>query len=188
METCFLHRKKYQPFLLLPWLCILIIYLTFPTVTWGQTFLSKERLRVFDNNHVFVGEVIGIADDKGNPMWVSLKIDNQLIVLRVFRTRLKGPPSTVAYFLDKKCEGTPFVKGPVVGGKAQMLPTALIAPPGQTIYALDHDELSTTFYPQSTLSGKGSCQTLNLLNPLKLRPTKPLIDLTKVFSPPFSLQ
>ncbi len=160
----------------------------FPMDAVGQTFLSKERLRVFDTNNVLVGDVIGIADDKANPMWVALKIDNQLIVLRVFRSGFKGPPSTVAYFLDKKCEGTPFVKGGLVGGNAQMLPTALVAPPGQTVYSLDHEELSTTFYPQSKLSGEGSCQILNLLNPLKLRPTKPLIDLSKVFSTPFSLR
>ena len=66
----------------------------------GQTFLSKERLRVFDTNNVLVGDVIGIADDKANPMWVALKIDNQLIVLRVFRSGFKGPPSTVMGFVE----------------------------------------------------------------------------------------
>ena len=165
-----------------------MVLIVFPTITFGQTFFLKERLQVFDKNDVLVGEVIGIADDKDNPLWVALKIDNHLIVLRVFRSGFKGPASNVVYFLDKKCESTPFVQGPLMGGEAQMLPTAFVAPPGQTIYALNHEELSTTFYPQSKLSGNGSCQTLNLMNPLKLRPTKPLIDLTKVFSPPFSLR
>ena len=131
------QKIKHLPFISLNWIGVLMVLWIFPMDAVGQTFLSKERLRVFDTNNVLVGDVIGIADDKANPMWVALKIDNQLIVLRVFRSGFKGPPSTVAYFLDKKCEGTPFVKGGLVGGNAQMLPTALVAPPGQTVYSLD---------------------------------------------------
>jgi hypothetical protein len=152
MKRTFFNRKMNCSFIPINWLSFLMVLIVFPTITFGQPFLSKERLQVFDKNNVLVGEVIGIADDEDNPMWVALKIENQLIILRVFRSEFKGPRSNAAYFLDKKCEGTPFAQGPLVGGEAQMLPTAFVAPPGQTIYALDHEELSTTFYPQSKLS------------------------------------
>lgn len=166
----------------------LLTVLTIPQISFGQSFLAKEHLTVFDKNDVKVGTVISIADENENPVWVALKIDETVILVRVFRYGFKGPSTAQAFFIEQDCQGTPFLQSDRVQGAAQMLPSVFIASPGQTVYVLNPDELSTTFYPQSKLSGNGSCEKLNLLNPLTLRPAKPLIDLSTIFTPPFSIQ
>lgn len=153
----------------------------------AQSFIAKEHLTVFDANDVKVGDVIGVAGENGGAVWVAFKIEGQLAVLRVFRHSLKGPPTTEGFFVAEDCAGIPYFKDPFAAG-ANMLPNLLIASPGATVYAMDPDELSTTFYPQSKLAANGKCEKVKLINPVTLRPSRALVDLQEIFSPPFAIR
>ena len=122
------------------------------------------------------------------PYGLPLPIEGHLVALRVTKDRLKGPEGVEAYYLSLECAGEPhFQYSQVQEGKG-MLPTALIGPPGQTVYVVDDDDLSLVFYPQSRRNASESCEKVNLTHPIKLRPGKGIINLQEVFTPPFHIR
>lgn len=154
----------------------------------AQAFIAKEQLVVFDSTDVKVGKVLGLANNKGEPLWVAFTIEGHLVALRVTRNRLQGPENVRAYFLESDCSGLPHFKRKRVHEGSGMFPTVLVGPPGLTVYVVDEDELSIMFYPQSARRGNGACESLNLVNPLKLLPAKSLVNFKDYFTPPFTLR
>ncbi len=71
------------------------------------------------------------------------------MALRVTRAPLKGPREVEAYYLSQECADEPHFKYSQIQGGKGILPTALIGPPGQTVYVVDDDDLSLIFYSQS---------------------------------------
>ncbi len=158
------------------------------SLSHAQTLYPRTQLSVFDSNDAKVGNVLGIFNEKASPLWVAFTIEGHLVALRVTRDRLKGPEGVEAYYLSQECAGEPHFKYSQIQEGKGMLPTALIGPPGQTVYVVDDDNLSLVFYPQSRRNASGSCEKVNFTNPIKLRPGKGIINLQEVFTPPFHIR
>ena len=154
----------------------------------AQTLFPRTQLSVFDSNEVKVGSVLGMFNDKANPLWVAFTIEGHLIALRVTKDRLKGPEGVEAYYLSLECGGEPHFQYSQLQGGQGMLPTVLIGPPGRTVYVVDEDDLSLIFYPQSSRKPSGPCETVNFTEPIKLRPGKAIINLEEVFTPPYHIR
>lgn len=164
------------------------VVLTSSVHSEAQTLFPRTQLSVFDSNDKKVGNVLGMFNEKASPLWVAFTIEGHLVALRVTRNRLKGPEDVEAYYLSHECKGEPHFKYSQVQGGKGMLPTALIGPPGRTVFVVDDDALSLIFYPQSKRKASGSCEKVNLVDPIKLRPGKGIINLEEVFSPPFEIR
>ena len=158
------------------------------SLSHAQTLFPRTQLSVFDSNDTKVGNVLGMFNDKASPLWVAFTIEGHLVALRVTKDRLKGPEGVEAYYLSQKCAGEPHFQYSQIQEGEGMLPTALIGPPGQTVYVVDDDDLSLIFYPQSRRNASGSCEKVNFTNPIKLRPGKSIINLQEVFTPPFHIR
>lgn len=164
------------------------LILSSENLSHAQTLFPRTQLSVFDANDTKIGNVLGIFNEKASPLWVAFTIEGHLVALRVTRDRLKGPEGVEAFYLSQECAGEPHFKYSQIQGGKGMLPTALIGPPGQTVYVVDDDDLSLIFYPQSRRNASGSCEKVNLTNPIKLRPGKGIINLQEVFTPPFHIR
>ena len=159
-----------------------------PHISKAQTIFPRTQLSVFDSQEKKVGHVLGMFNNRANPLWVAFTIEGHLIALRVTREQLKGPEGVEAYYLSQECEGEPHFQYSQIQGGQGMLPTTLIGPPGRTVYVVDDDDLSLIFYPQSRRTASGSCERVNFTNPIKLRPEKGIINLQEVFTPPFHIR
>ncbi|MDT7041391.1 hypothetical protein [Candidatus Nitronereus thalassa] len=166
----------------------LFLLASMPSPIQAQTLFPRTQLSVFDSNDVKVGSVLGMFNDKANPLWVAFTIEGHLIALRVTKNQLKGPDGVEAYYLSQECAGEPHFKFSQIQGGQGMLPTALIGPPGQTVYVVDDDDLSLIFYPQSRRLSTGPCEKVNFTQPIKLRPGKGIINLEEVFTPPYHIR
>lgn len=169
-------------------LCLSCLLIISGSLSPAYGFKSREQLAVFDSKDVKVGKVLGLINGQANPLWVALNIEGHLVALRVSRSQLKGPDGVETYYLSHDCSGEPHFQHSQVQKGAGMLPAVLIAPPGQTVYVADKEGLSLVFYPQSLRKASGSCEKLNLINPIKLRPGKALINLQEVFTAPFHIR
>ena len=164
------------------------LLLGFPIQAKAQTLFPRTQLSVFDSNDKKVGHVLGMFNDKASPLWVAFTIEGHLVALRVTQYQLKGPDGVEAYYLSRECTGEPHFRFSQIQGGQGMLPTVLIGPPGETVYVVDEEARSLIFYPQSRRTSLGPCEKVNLVNPLKLRPGKGIINLQEVFTPPFHIR
>lgn len=164
--------------------------LLFSSVSIGhsQTLFPRTQLAVFDSKDTKVGSVLGMFNDKASPLWVAFTIEGHLVALKVTQDQLKGPDGVEAYYLSQECSGEPHFKHSQIQGGKGMLPTVLIGSPGRTVYVVDDEDVSLIFYPQSQRSTSGACIKVNLLNPIKLRPGKGIINLQEIFTPPYHIR
>lgn len=143
---------------------------------------SKPRWAVFDSLSREVGTLIGFSagDDSAT---VGFEFDGINFLLEVHKDRIVGNTGGV-FFESENCSGTPLIIY-----RSTMAPLVAVAPPGSTVYLLVDDSRNplsitahSTFNPSS-----GECESIKVEG-LKLATSKAILNLDRVFTPPFSIR
>ncbi|MBI3144392.1 MAG: hypothetical protein HYZ18_03815 [Pseudogulbenkiania sp.] len=149
-------------------------------------------LRVFDSNGKRVGDVISVYTADG-PAAITVDFQQQNIVLWAYSYGLSadsGGRGLNVYFTTADCTGTPYVDEQ----GATLLPLAVLARPGRTLYFGDStvtpfQPLLSSLLPGETRGGAtGACTIIAPSSERRVVPAIRLIDLDTLFTPPFSVR
>jgi hypothetical protein len=154
---------------------------------------SPHLLGVFDAKGRLVGNVLGVATPV-NPVQsvvIAYRVgDNIFIALQVFRDHFEGTTRTLL-FESPDCSGTPFV---ITADQAQaLMPVTVVAVPGSTVYRADRKAIPRTITVGSEMQADGTCTVPGgpddgpVIQPDAV-PAIPFVDLSQVFTPPFTVR
>ena len=177
---------------------IAAIGMLLPLVASSQRVQPVQQLAVYDADGKRVAPVSAIGNIYGrNVPEVVLKLDDVLISLLVFRDGFLAMGSRVVWE-STNCTGTPFLLS--VQGPKSSLPLSGLGLPGNTVYGLNgpaqtiavrsYSEEAATWQrggapPQFTCTSWGP---FTIDPPVLTYPAKPVVDLTVLFKPPFSVR
>lgn len=147
-------------------------------------------LAVYDANGNHIGPVMNVVTPEG-PVVVAVKVGERVIPLFMTRTSIgvDYSGSNNLYFETTDCTGPPFLAQSSV-----MLPRAIVAKPGRTVYFADPFGPSHLITQRSFLPGgdsgqpPGSCSSEAQPSVRTVVPAVPLTDLDTLFTPPFSVR
>lgn len=145
------------------------------------------RVVIVDSQGKTVGTPLGGASlfDPGSANEVRpnvlLDIEGNIVAVSLGRDRFY----TAAYLLfdSQDCTGNAWYFP--VSGEPPLLPRAVVGPPGQTLYVEKQDgQLQSVTIRSRSL--RNEC--FNIQSSQQVVPMQPLVDLSKEFTPPFSLK
>lgn len=158
----------------------LVGMLAISTVNAG-TLKSVDALVVVDAN----GKKVGTVTDIGLTLTgaaVVFEVDGFLFALFITQGSFIGT-FTFFQFESTDCTGTPFI-GSSTG---LLLHGVAVFPPGMTVYRPDPTATPRTITSRSEMGNAGSCIVITRTIPDR-SPAFPLIDLSTLFTPPFSVK
>jgi hypothetical protein len=149
---------------------------------------------VYDANGKQVGPTIGILTSQDGPVVVAFRVGERVIPLLVTRVGIGGDLSfggsqNNLFFETPDCTGPPSA----LALSSVMLPRAIVAEPGNTVYFVDpfgpsHLITQRSFLPGAGAGGQpGPCSSEAGPTVITVVPAIPLIDLDTLFTPPFSI-
>jgi len=143
-----------------------------PTKVWS----------VFDSNSNVVGELISL-NGIGDSAVVGFDIDGISFMVEVDSVRFIGSTAGV-FFESDNCTGIPLIIF-----KDLLSPLVAVAPPGNTVYIqLTESKLPIDVVAASRRNSEsGDCEKINVEG-LVLAPSRPVINLSDLYTPPFSLR
>jgi len=183
-----------------------ILFARPPQETFASRFARQRQVRpvrevtVVDSRGKVVGATLGglglnLADEGGisdigtpenkvNPI-ILLHVEGQLLAVNVARDRFYA--ANFLYFDSEDCTGSPWVHFDA-GSRLPLLPRIAIALPGQTVY-VEVDGAGPQPIPiQSRMRDGRDCENVTFPIQNQYVRMQPLVDLSTVFPPPFSLR
>lgn len=184
-----------------------MLHISIPAPSWAQSLKKRSQLTVVDAKGKKVGRVFSIGSgtfirrpagiEGGAGVLVAFQVTGHPpFVLEVTPTHFFG--SAYLYFVSPDCSGSPFMQGqvPILVGadlsgygvsSSSLLPPVAVAIPGQTVYIPDPAAPVQSIVPGSLLI-EGTCAPLSGSPATDVRPALALIDLERIFTPPFSIR
>jgi hypothetical protein len=172
---------------------VCILSLGTPGAHADSSLRSPHLLGVFDAKGKLVGNVLGVATPVSpvQSVVVAYRVgDNVFIAIQVFRDHFEGTLRTLL-FESPDCSGTPFV---ITADQAQTLMlVTVVAIPGSTVYRADRKAIPRTITVGSEMQADGTCTIPKDPdgNPV-IQPDAvsaiPFVDLSQVFTPPFTVR
>jgi FlxA-like protein len=147
---------------------------------------------VYDANGKQVGPIVSILTS-GGPVVVAFRVGEHVMPLFVKRVGIGADETGTQnnlYFETTNCTGTPFA----LAQSSTILPRAIVAEPGSTVYFVDpfgpsHLITQRSFLPGAGVGGQpGPCSAEAGPTVMTVVPVLPLLDLDTMFTPPFSVR
>ena len=184
-----------------------ILFARPPQDTFVRGFARQPQVRpvrevvVVDSRGKVVGAAVGgvglgASGSITRPMsLVLIRMDQELVAIGVGPMGFHGGSLT---YESANCQGTPwFIVGenplPAVEDMS-FLPAVAIASPGQTLYRVAPGASPRTLTVRSVFSGYAKCRPawgepfVGHPRDFVVLPTEPVLDLSTVYTPPFSLK
>ncbi|HEV8717356.1 MAG TPA: hypothetical protein VGX03_31615 [Candidatus Binatia bacterium] len=179
------------------------------TPSWAQSLKKRTILTVVDARGKKVGKVFGVTGSflvrrffgvvpAPSGVLVAFQVKGHPpFMVGVVADRFIGNSPVV--FASTDCSGTPFLpdstpilvgadlSSDAVGTGDALLPPVAVASPGQTVYLPDPVAPSQRIVEGSLLIN-GTCSPVSGSSPTDVHPALALIDLERVFTPPFRLR
>lgn len=148
--------------------------------------IRPVQLNAYDANGLKIGRILDVSGQSGSVFSearVAVRVSGITIVLQVRRDTLGGYGRGLV-FESADCTGTPYL---LPEPESMLQPVTTVVPRGRTVYAPQPGASERLITTQSGMTASQGCLPSNALN-VKVIPAVPLIDLSTLFTAPFSIR